>query len=73
MLKEEPIGLGTSSIRGKNVLTLVKGAAELMEAKAGDEIGFFYSEEIPDYILIAKVETQRVRVPLKKPIARKGP
>lgn len=70
MLKEEPKVLGTSSLRGKNVLTLVKDAAEMLDAGAGDDIGFFYSEEIPDYILIAKVETQRVRVPLKTPIDR---
>jgi hypothetical protein len=65
MSGQEPRILGTTKVRGKGVISLVKEAAEVLDAKDGDHIAYYYDENYPDYVIIAKVKIQAIKEPIR--------
>jgi hypothetical protein len=66
MGSQEPKILGTSKVRGKGVISLVKEAAQILDAKDGDHIAYYYDENYPDYVIISKVKIQAIKEPIRR-------
>lgn len=66
MGSQEPKMLGITKVRGNGVISLIKEAAEVLDAKDGDHIAYFFDEENPDYVFMAKVKIQAIKGPVRK-------
>ena len=56
--------LGTTKVRQKGIITLVKEAADVLDAKDGDHLAYYWDEENPDFVVIAKVRIQKIVEPI---------
>jgi bifunctional DNA-binding transcriptional regulator/antitoxin component of YhaV-PrlF toxin-antitoxin module len=56
--------LGTTKVRQKGIITLVKEAADVLDAKDGDHLAYYWNEENPDVVIIAKVRIQTIVEPI---------
>lgn len=68
MAIKEPEFVGRTKVRGNNTISLIVEAQDLIGVKPEDEVGFYYSEDLPDYILLTRVETESVtkKIPGRK-------
>lgn len=67
-MPKEPTYIGLSKIRKSNVVTLIEPVAEKWGIEEKGDIGFFESDEFPDYVLIRPIRqvSSIERLPIKK-------